>query len=52
MKYYHLVLECDGTIVIRMTRITEVSVLKVMDKYLPLMPGWKLKVIEMIEGDY
>ena len=51
MKYYQLYLEYEGKPIIIMTRITEVSILKVLDKYLPLSPGWRLKVYELIEGD-
>lgn len=52
MKYYHLVLYRDKQPVISMSNITEVSVLKILDKYLPLAVGWELKVVELLGSDY
>ena len=51
MKYYHLVLYCNKQPVVSMSNITEVSVLKVLDKYLPLAINWELKVVELIGSD-
>ncbi|MBO7730971.1 MAG: hypothetical protein J6S67_00410 [Methanobrevibacter sp.] len=51
MKYYNVILKWNDHIIVRLAMVTEVSVLKVLDKYLPLPMDATIEVFEMMEGN-
>lgn len=51
MKYYNVILKWNSQVIVRLAVVTEVSVLKVLDKYLPLPMDATIEVFEITEGD-